>query len=62
MEPSILSEKSWVGRVREFGPMMRISDLLQFSLRKLCFIHVLASVRQVVRVQWVAAEVVLVGR
>ena len=62
MEPSILSGKSWVGQLRECGPMMRISDLLQFSLTKLCFIQVLASVRQVVRVQWVAAEVVLVER
>ena len=62
MEPSILREMSWAGRVRKFGPMMRIYDLLQFSLRKLFFIHVLASVRQMARVQWVAAEVVLVER
>ena len=59
VEPSILREKSWVERMRDFGPMMRISDLLQFSLRKLCCIQVLTSVRQVVRVQWVAAEMVL---
>ena len=62
MEPSILSEMSWVGRVREFGQMMRIYDLLQLSLREVCFIQVLASVRHVARVQWVAAEVVLVER
>ena len=48
MERSILSEKSWVDRVRELGPMMIISDLLQLSLRKLFCIHILTSVRQVV--------------
>ena len=42
--------------------MMRISDLLQFSLRKLCCIHVSSSARQVMRVHWVAAERVLVER
>ena len=26
-------------RVRDYGPMMRISNLLQFSLRKLCCIQ-----------------------
>ena len=62
MEPSILSEKSWVERVREFRPMLRIFDLLQFNLRKLCCIQVWTSVRQVVWVQWVAAEMVLVER
>ena len=31
---SMLSEKVWVERVREVGPMMRISNLLQLSLRK----------------------------
>ena len=51
MDPSILSEKSVVERVREVGPMMMISDLLQFSLRKFFCIHVLISVRQAVRAE-----------
>ena len=33
-DPSMVSEKSWVERVRESGPMMIISDLLQLSFRK----------------------------
>ena len=33
MEPSMLREKVWAERVRELGPMMSISDLLQLSLR-----------------------------
>ena len=31
VKPSMLSENVWVERVRDFGPMMRISDLLQFQ-------------------------------
>ena len=61
-EPSMFSEKSWLERVRESGPMMSISDLLQLSLRKLCCIQVFISVRQVVRVEWVAAVMVGVER
>ena len=38
VEPSMLSEKVWVERVREFQPM-RISDLLQLTLRNFCCIH-----------------------
>ena len=56
---SILREKFWVERVRESGPMMIISDLLQLSLRKFLCIQDFISVRQVVRVEWVA--VVMVG-
>ena len=55
MEPSMFSEKSWVERVRESGPMMIISDLLQLSFRRFCCIQVFISVRQVERVEWVAA-------
>ena len=33
MEPSIFRVKFWVDLVRDFGPMIIISDLLQFSLR-----------------------------
>ena len=51
MEPSMFSEKFWVERVRESGPNMMISDLLQLSLRKFCCIHCLTSVRQAVSVE-----------
>ena len=51
VEPSMLRVKFWVERVRVSGPMIKISDLLQLSLRKLFCIHVLMSVRQVVRVE-----------
>ena len=61
-EPSMLSEKSWVERVRESGPMMIISDLLQLSFKKLFCIQVLSSVRHAVMVEWVAAVMVLVER
>ena len=42
--------------------MMRISDLLQLSLRKFVCIQFFMSVRQVVRVEWVMEEMVLEGR
>ena len=62
VEPSILRVKLWAELVREFGPMSRISDLLQLSFRKLFCIQVLMSLRQVVRVECVAAVMVLVER
>ena len=58
----MVMEKLWVERVRESGPMMRISDLLQFSLRKLVSIQDLMSDRQVVRVECVVGVMALVGR
>ena len=39
VEPSVLRGTVWVEQVRELGPMTRISDLLQSSLRKFCCIH-----------------------
>ena len=60
--PSMRSEKSWVERVRESGPMIIISDLSQLSLRKFCCIQDFMSVRQVERVEWVAAVMVEVER
>lgn len=40
--------------MRDFGPMMILSDLSQFSLRELAYIQDLISVRQLVRVECVA--------
>ena len=51
-----------MGRVRESGQMIKISDLLQLSLRKFLCIHVLMSIRQLVRVELVAAVMVLEER
>lgn len=62
MEPSMVREKVWAERMREFGPMMSISDLLQLSWRKFCCIHVFISARQVVRVEWVVEVMVLEER
>ena len=62
MALSIFREKFSVERVRASGPMMIISDLLQFSLRKFSCIQFFISVRQVVRVEWVVAVMVLDGR
>ena len=42
--------------------MIKISDLSQLSFRKFLCIHVLMSIRQVVRVEWVAAVMVLEER
>ncbi len=42
------------------GPMMIMSDLSQFSLRKLVCIHDFISVRQFVRVGWIAVVMDLV--
>lgn len=55
----MLSAKSWGERVREDGPMIRISDLLQLSFRKFVCIHVLMSIRQVVRVECMLSLMVL---
>ena len=49
----------WAERVRCFGPIIRISDLLQLSLRKFCCIHDFISARQVVREEWVTEVMVL---
>ena len=62
VEPSMLREKSLVELVRELGPMMMISDLLQLSLRKFVCIQVFKSVRQAVRVEWVVGMMALVER
>lgn len=59
IEPSMFSEKVWVERVKEFVLMMRSSDLLQLSLRKLCCIHDCLPARQVVRVERVAEVLIL---
>ena len=50
-EPLMVGETDWAERVREFGPKMIISDLLQ-----------LRSVRQAVRVEWVVGVMVLEER
>ena len=42
MAPSISIEKSWVELVWEVGPMMMISDLLQF-ISKTCLRHIINS-------------------
>ena len=55
----MMREKVWAEWVRELGPMMGISDLLQLSLRKFCCIYDFISVRQVVRVEWVTEVMVL---
>ena len=60
MEPSMSREKSCVELVSEFGPMIMISDLLQFSFRKLFFIQDLTWLRQAVRVECVVGVMVLV--
>ena len=52
-------EKVWDERVRELGPMMSNSDLLQLSLRKFCSIHDFISVRPVVIVEVVTEVMVL---
>lgn len=52
---SMESEKSGQVEMRDFGPMMRSSDLLQLSLRKFVCIQEFISVRQFVRVDWEAA-------
>lgn len=51
MEPSMVREKFWVDLVRDLGPMMIISDLSQFSLRKFVCIQVFISSKQLVRVR-----------
>ena len=54
------SEKFWeVGRV-DFGPKIIISVLLLLSLRKLWFIQIFMSVRQLVRMERIAEVMVLV--
>ena len=59
MEPSMLREKVCAERVRCFGPIISISDLLQLILRKFCCIHDFISARQVVREEWVTEVMVL---
>ncbi len=44
----------------DLGPMMIMSDLSQFSLRKLACIHDLISVRQLVRAGWIVVPMDLV--
>lgn len=46
-----LAKKSWVVLVRDFGSMIIISNLSQFSLRKLACIHDFLSVRQLIRIE-----------
>ncbi len=45
---------------RDLEPMMIMCDLSQFSLRKLACIHDLISVKQLVRVGWIAVVMYLV--
>ena len=59
---NVEGEVSGVVWVRESGPVMRTSDLLELSLRKLCCIQVLMSVKQLERVERVEAVMVLEGR
>ena len=49
--PSMESEKSGQEESSGFGPMMRISDLLLFSLRKLVCIQFFTSIRQLMMVE-----------
>lgn len=51
MEPSMVREKFWVDLMWVLGPMIIISDLSQFNLRKFVCIQVFISVRQLVRVR-----------
>ena len=51
VELSMVREMSLLFLVRDLGPMMTISDLSQFSLRKLFCIQDHISVRQMVRVE-----------
>ena len=62
VEPSMFREKLWKVRVRESGPINRISDLLPLSFMKLICMKDVTSVRQAVRVAWVVAVMVVVGR
>ena len=62
VDPSMFNEKSRVVLVRGLGPIIMISDLLQFSLRKFFCIQFLTSVRQAVRVEWVVGVMALVVR
>ena len=57
---SIVRWKSLAAWVREFGPIRIMSDLSQFSLRKLACIQDLMSERQLDRVEWVVGVMALV--
>ena len=57
VEPSMLREKFWFDWMRDLGPMMMISDLSQLSLRKFVCIQAFISIRQLVRVEWVAVVI-----
>ncbi len=46
--------------MKDLGQMIIMSDLSQFSLRKLVCIHDFILVRQLVRVRWVGVEMDLV--
>ncbi len=46
--------------MRDLGAMMIMSDLVQFSLRKLACIHDLISMRPLVRVGWITVVMDLV--
>ena len=48
--------------MRDLGPMMMSSDLLQLSWRKFVCIQVFMSLRQAERVEWVAGVMVLEER
>ena len=54
------SEKFWEVERMDFGPKMNISVLLPLSLRKLWFLQVLRSVRQLVRVERMAKVMAVV--
>lgn len=45
-------QKSLAVEVREWGPITRMSDLLQLSFRKFVWSHELMSERQFERVEW----------
>lgn len=64
-----MTERPSIGRVksckegrRDLGPVMRSSDLLQLSLRKLLVIHDFIAVKQLVMVETVAGVRVLEER
>lgn len=52
VELSKEKRKSLAVEARELGPITRMSDLLQLSLRKFVWSHELISERQFERVEW----------
>lgn len=60
VELSMVRQMLWVVLVRDFGPLIIVSDLSQFSLRKLACIHDLITVRHLITVECVTGMMDLV--